>query len=100
MADRDQPAAQIGESDGRAESPAPGVDSSEDVENITEVDPEVRSLFWRLVVVLKVAIPVVSVGILVVTFTDWILIGLVIIAGGCMVGAYGLVRYRRYHRTE
>lgn len=100
VADRDQPTAQISGSDGSAEPPASGSADSEDLERITEVDPEVRSLFWRLVVVLKIAIPVVSVGILVAVFTDWTLLGVLIIAGGGVVGGYGLVRYRRFDGPE
>lgn len=64
----------------------------------SEADPEVRTLFWWLVLVFNVALMAASVGLMFVAFKgNWTLGGQLILVG-LVLGGYGYVRYRRFRR--
>ncbi|MCU4800213.1 hypothetical protein OB920_07510 [Halobacteria archaeon HArc-gm2] len=65
-----------------------------------EVDPEIRNLFWRLVLVFNVAIAALALGPMLIYFRGALELGLQVTAGGALTFAYGVFRYRRFRATD
>jgi hypothetical protein len=59
-----------------------------------DVDPELQSRFWSLVLIFNVAVLGVSVGGLFILFRDDLAVGVQLVLAGAIVGVYGLYRYR------
>lgn len=65
-------------------------------EKAGEADPEVRGLFWWLVVVFNVALLSFSLGLMFVGFRENVTLGVQLTLVGLVLGGYGYLRYRRF----
>jgi hypothetical protein len=76
---------------------APSVgDTSDSLTPPEDVDPEIRRTFWQLVVVVDVALLALSLGPMFIYFEGDVRRGLLLIAFGVAVSAYGVRKYRNY----
>ena len=100
MSDRDRVEEWL---DGGAEDTdelVPSVDIPEPPDGDGEVDPDVISLFWRLVVVFNLALLVGSLGIMFLVFLGDVETGGRLLAVGILAGTYGLGRYWLFKRER
>lgn len=65
-----------------------------------EVDPEIRNLFWRLVLVFNVAIATLALGPMLIYFRGALELGLQVTLAGALTFTYGVFRYRRFRATR
>ena len=72
---------------------APTPESPTDVE-YTEIDPELRRLFWKLVLVIKFSLLSLTLGALFLTLGDNPSLGAQLLAFGVVLVFYGVYRYR------
>ena len=76
--------------------PGPDEGLTESLTPESDVDPETHRTFWRLVVVIDVALLALTVGPMLIYFEgDWRR-GLAMVSLGLLVSAYGLRTYRGY----
>jgi hypothetical protein len=64
-----------------------------------DVDPEVQSRFWSLVLIFNVAVLGLGVGGLFILFRNDLAVGTQLVLAGAVVGVYGLYRYRTAKRA-
>ena len=74
------------------EAPAPSDPTDVDY---SDVDPELRQLFWKLVVVVKLTLLTLTLGVLFLTLGDSPGLGWQLLAGGAVLIAYGVYQYRQ-----
>jgi len=74
------------------EAPAP--DDSTDID-YTDIDPELRRLFWKLVLVVKFGLLSLTLGALFATLGDSPFLGAQLLAVGAVLFSYGGYRYRK-----
>ena len=74
------------------EPPSPGTDADGE---FGDVDPELRTLFWKLVLVIKVALLSLSLGALFVIFDENPVIGGQLLAFGSLFAGFAVYRYRQ-----
>lgn len=73
---------------------APEPDDLSDVD-YTDVDPELRQLFWKLVLVVKFALISLTLGALFVTLGNDPSLGTQFLAFGAVLVSYGVYQYRK-----
>ncbi len=74
------------------EAPAPN-----DLSNVeySDVDPELRQLFWKLVVVVKLSLLTLTLGVLFLTLGNSPTLGWQLLAFGAVLVSYGIYQYRQ-----
>jgi len=73
---------------------APTPDDPTDVD-YSDVDPELRTLFWKLVAVVKLTLLTLTLGVLFITLGDSPSLGWQLLAAGAVFIAYGSYQYRK-----
>lgn len=73
---------------------APKPDDLTDVD-YSDVDPELRQLFWKLVVVVKLSLLTLTLGTLFLTLGDSPTLGWQLLAAGAVLVSYGIYQYRQ-----
>lgn len=63
-----------------------------------DVDGRVHTLFWSMVVVIKLALLATSLGLLMIAFDRYPDVGWQLLAAGLVLAGYGLYRFRRSKR--
>jgi len=74
------------------EAPSPADPSEVDY---SDIDPELRQLFWKLVLVVKVALISLTLGTLFLTLGDSPRLGTQLLAFGAILISYGVYQYRK-----
>ncbi|MFT4946063.1 MAG: hypothetical protein ACI8TL_000294 [Natronomonas sp.] len=95
--ERSDPAARYGEgrfdtSPSVPEAPSPEGSTGVDY---TDVDPELRQLFWKLVLVVKFALISLTLGALFLTLGNDQSLGVQFLAFGAVLLSYGVYQYRK-----
>jgi len=79
--------------------PTPTPPSAPDTaERYGDVDPALRGLFWKLVIVFNAGLFAVSLGAMLVAFRGEVAVGGSLFVGGALALGYGLYGYRRGKR--
>jgi hypothetical protein len=73
---------------------APTPENPTDVD-YSDVDPELRTLFWKLVVVVKLTLLTLTLGVLLITLGDSPSLGWQLLAAGAVLIFYGVYQYRQ-----
>lgn len=68
-------------------------------EKATDADPDVRLLFWWLVLVFDAALLAFSLGLMFIAFEGKWALGSQLTVAGLVLGGYGYLRYRRFDRS-
>lgn len=64
--------------------------------DVSDADPELITMFWALVLVVKASILVTSLGILLLAFDVMAQLGLVALAAGLVLAGFAAYRYRTF----
>jgi hypothetical protein len=95
--DTSNPAAAYEEGTFDTSPSVPEAPSPEDTSNLdySDVDPELRQLFWKLVVVVKLSVLTLTLGVLFLTLGDSPGLGWQLLAAGAVLVSYGVYQYRQ-----